>query len=159
MRLVYGGGGGLHGFVDADWVNPGNMKSVGGYVFLFGGAAVSWLSKKQSLATPPTEEAECTVFTKTSRKTLWLRRILLDIENRGNQINESSAPSPTITCTGNQAATKHAKSEGITARTKHFDICPQHSRGLQHKALKTRQKSSPKGYPHWHTDCILGDSA
>ena len=35
----------LCGFVDANWVNLVDRKSVGGYVFLLGGTAISWSSK------------------------------------------------------------------------------------------------------------------
>lgn len=128
-------------FVDADWANSGNRKSVGGYAFLLGGAAISWAPKKQSFVALSTEEAEYTAFTEASSETLWFRQILLDIENRGNQPetgtsnlnSEPLAPGPTTIYADNQAAIKHAKSEGMTARTKHFDMRLQHSRDLQHK--------------------------
>ena len=32
----------LEGFVDSDWANEKDRKSVGGYIFTLGGAAVSW---------------------------------------------------------------------------------------------------------------------
>ncbi len=38
----------IKGFIDADFAgDTDDRKSTNGYVFLFGGTAVSWLSKKQ----------------------------------------------------------------------------------------------------------------
>ena len=62
----------LHGFVDADWANSTDRKSVAGYVFLLNSAAISWSSKKQSLVALSTKEAEYTAFTEASREALWL---------------------------------------------------------------------------------------
>ena len=140
LKLIYTGSkpeyAELHGFVDADWANSEDRKSVGGYVFLFGGAAISWSSKKQSLVALSTEEAEYTAFTEASRETLWLHQILLDIENRGLGNHwQPENKSTTLIYADNQAAIKHAATEGITARTKHFDIRLQHSRNLQHKGV------------------------
>ena len=43
------GGNTLQGFVDADWASDINdCKSTSGFVFTFGGVAISWSSKKQS---------------------------------------------------------------------------------------------------------------
>ena len=51
MRLVYNRDAakyGLYGCVDADWASDrSDRKSVLGYVFMYGGAAVSWASRKQ----------------------------------------------------------------------------------------------------------------
>ena len=41
QRLLHTAGGGLHGFFDADLENGKDSKSVGGYVFLFGGVPTS----------------------------------------------------------------------------------------------------------------------
>ena len=53
----------LQGFVDSDWANEKDRKSIGGYTFTLGGAAVSWASKKQTIVAQSTEEAEYTAFT------------------------------------------------------------------------------------------------
>ena len=120
----------VQGFVDSDWANGKDRKSIGGYIFSLGGSAVSWASKKQSLVAQSTEEAEYTAFTEGSREALWIRQLLLDIE-----------PTKTIDTTtiyaDNQAALKHVRTEGITARTKHFDIRLQHSRDNQAKGTIT----------------------
>ena len=117
----------LHGFVDADWANSSDRKSVGGYVYLLNNTAISWSSKKQSLVALSTKEAEYTAFTEASREALWLRRLLQDIEKH--------EPETTTIFADNQAAIKHTTTEGITARTKHFDTQLRHSRDLQQKRI------------------------
>ena len=44
------------GYADADWAE--DRKSTSGYVFMLGGAAVSWRSSKQSSVALSTAEAE-----------------------------------------------------------------------------------------------------
>ena len=51
LKLVYTGTTGkhdLHGFVDSDWAKSQDRKSIGGYAFMLGNAAISWSSKKQT---------------------------------------------------------------------------------------------------------------
>ena len=105
---------------------------------MFGNAAISWSSKKQALIALSTKEAEYTAFTEASQEALLLRQLLSDINNRGNQ--PDSEPSAvgaigTIIYADNQGAIKHANTEGITARTKHFDIYLKHARDLQQKGI------------------------
>ena len=131
LKLVYKQiGRKLEGFVDSDWASENDRKSVGGYIFSLCGAAVSWASKKQNLVALSTEEAEYTAFTEGSREALWIRQLLLDIGLIEN--------TTTITIfADNQSALKHVRKEGITARTKHFDIRLQHSRDNQSKGTIT----------------------
>jgi hypothetical protein len=83
LKLAYKATGkDLTGFVDSDWAKSRDRKSVGGYIFTLGGAAISWNSKKQSLVSLSTEEAEYSSFTEGSRELLWLRQLLYDINNR-----------------------------------------------------------------------------
>ena len=65
---------------------------------MLGNAAISWSSKKQTLVALSTKEAEYTAFTEASREALWLRQLLLDIDNRGgSQIKRKMPPSYTPT--------------------------------------------------------------
>ena len=143
LKLVYTGTGknDLHGFVDSDWAKSQDRKSIGGYAFTLGNAAISWSSKKQTLVAQSTKEAEYTAFNEASREALWLRQLLLDINNRGSQPDpsqpdpESPAANATVIYADNQGAIKHVNTEGITARTKHFDIYLKHARDLQQKGI------------------------
>ena len=69
LRLVYTKtSGNLHGFVDSDWAKSKDRKSIGGYVFMLGNAAISWSSKKQTLVALSTKEAEYTAFTEANQR-------------------------------------------------------------------------------------------
>ena len=69
LRLVYTSGD-LHDFVDADHANGKSKKSVGGYIFLLGGAAISWDSNKRAPVALSTEEVEYTAFRRKPRSSL-----------------------------------------------------------------------------------------
>ena len=103
---------------------------------MLGNAAISCSSKKQTLVAQSTKEAEYTAFNEASREALWLRQLLSDINNRGRQPDpEPPVEDTTIIYADNQGAIKHANTEGITARTKHFDIYLKHARDLQQKGI------------------------
>ena len=60
---------GLHGFVDSDWANSQNRKSIGGYAFMLGNSGILWSSKKQTLVAQSTK-AEYTVFNEATLEAL-----------------------------------------------------------------------------------------
>ena len=94
--------------------------------------------KKQTLVAQSTKEAEYTAFNEASREALWLRQLLSDINNRGSQPQADPEPpvaNTTIVHADNQGAIRHRNTEGITARTKHFDIYLKHVRDLQQKVI------------------------
>ena len=84
MKLVFGGDSTpltLSGFLDADWANDINdRRSVGGYVFLLAGAAISWSSQKQKIIAQSSTEAEYITGTLTTNEAIWLRRLLAEFE-------------------------------------------------------------------------------
>jgi len=92
---------------------------------MLGNVAISWSPKKQTLVALSTKEAEYTAFTKASREALWVRKLLLDIDSRGGSHPEIQ--DATIIYADNQGAIQHASSEGVTARTKPFDISLRHA--------------------------------
>ena len=59
----------ITGFADADWAGDvGDRKSTSGYVFLLGGAAVSWKSAKQTTVALSTAEAEYVALSTASQE-------------------------------------------------------------------------------------------
>ena len=61
--------------LDKDW-----RKSTSGLVFIFGGGTIVWRSSKQSSIADSTMEAEYVVASEASKKAVWPRKFLGDLE-------------------------------------------------------------------------------
>jgi hypothetical protein len=74
------------GYCDANWIfYVDELYATSGYMFLFGGGAVSWKSCKQTILTKSTMEAELVALDTAGAEAEWLRDFLLDlpvVENR-----------------------------------------------------------------------------
>ena len=57
-----------------------SRKSTSGYVFTFGGGAISWRSVKQFSIANPTMEAEYIAASEAAKEALWLKNFLMDLE-------------------------------------------------------------------------------
>jgi len=79
VQLRYGGSNTSGGYSDADWESENDRKSVGGFVFLLNGGAISWTSKKQTLIALSTTEAEYMVMTQAAMEMIWLRVLLEEL--------------------------------------------------------------------------------
>ncbi|XP_073407531.1 uncharacterized protein [Dendrobates tinctorius] len=63
-------------YVDVDWAgDPIDKKSTSGYLFLLSGRPISWTSKKQSIVTLLTTEAEYVAAAHAGLDFLWLRQL------------------------------------------------------------------------------------
>jgi len=103
----------LIGFVDADWGgDPDDRKSNTGYLFKYLGAPISWSSKKQTLVTLSSTEAEYIALCEAGKEALWLSQILKDF-------NEHVIEPPVI-YEDNQSCIKMLQSEKSCHRTKHI---------------------------------------
>nr|GEY51568.1 zinc finger, CCHC-type [Tanacetum cinerariifolium] len=80
-RLVYFGYPSvLEGYTDASWIsNTGDNSSTSGWVFLLGGGAIYWASKKQTCITGSTMESEFVALTAAGKEAEWLKNLLLEI--------------------------------------------------------------------------------
>ena len=121
LGISYSGMEKLIGYVDADFANEENRKSVGGYVLLLGGGPIAWNSKRQSIVTTSTAEAEYVALSNAGKIISRIRKILIflgeDIKNL--HIMED-----------NQAAINLVTGEKIPARTKHIDVKYHHVREM-----------------------------
>jgi Reverse transcriptase (RNA-dependent DNA polymerase) len=109
------GGSVLHGFVDADWASDVNdRKSTSGFVFMLGGGAVSWSSKKQACVALSSTEAEYLAGAHAAKETIWLRRLL-------SELGHDTHPATTLHI-DNQSAIAAARNPDFHDRTKHIDI-------------------------------------
>ena len=78
------------------------------------GSPVSWLSKKQSMVSLSTSEAEYVALSNASQEAVWLRRLFDDIQ--------ASLKGPTVIMEDNQGTIAMAKNPVSHFRTKHIDI-------------------------------------
>ena len=131
MALVYGSVDMLIGYTDSDFAGDLNdRKSTSGYVFTLAGIAVSWKSKKQSLVSLSSTEAEYIACSKAIQEGIWLRRLYHEITHR--ELN-AIPPSIQLVLSDSQGAICLAKAPRFNTRTKHIDIkyhfvqnaCPQ----------------------------------
>ncbi|XP_039169257.1 secreted RxLR effector protein 161-like [Eucalyptus grandis] len=71
----------LFRFTDSDYTGDvDDRKITSGYVFMLGSGAVSWSSKKQSIVTLSTTEAEFVATTSCGCQAIWLRKILGELQ-------------------------------------------------------------------------------
>ena len=69
----------VFGYTDADWAGSTyDRRSISGYVFSIGSAAVSWSSKKQPIVALSSTEAEPRGETMATCEIAWLCKLLLD---------------------------------------------------------------------------------
>ncbi len=105
----------LIGYVDADWGGDRvTRRSTTGYVFVMGGAAVSWLSKRQPIVTLSSTEAEYVALASATTQTVWLRRLLRDLG--------AEPTKPTLIYEDNQGCIALTKNPVGHKRSKHIDI-------------------------------------
>jgi hypothetical protein len=103
----------LTGYSDADWAGDvASRKSRFGYVFVFGGAAVSWQSKLQDIVSLSTTEAEYVAAVEAGKETVWLGELLKELGG--------AAVVSTLNM-DNQSAIQLAKNPVYHRRSKHIE--------------------------------------
>lgn len=102
-------------YSDADWAGDhDNRHSTTGNLHMMAEAAIGWLSKKQRVVALSTSEAEYIALSTAAQETIWLRRLLKDL-NAGQS-------TPTTIMEDNQGAIAIAQNPVSHNRTKHIDI-------------------------------------
>nr|GEU61317.1 zinc finger, CCHC-type [Tanacetum cinerariifolium] len=77
----------LEGYTDAIWIsNTEDNSSTSGWVFLLGGGAFSWASKKQTCITGSTMKYEFVALTATDKEAEWLKNLLFEIPLTPNSL-------------------------------------------------------------------------
>ena len=105
----------LVGFSDSDYTGDvDDCKSTSGYVFLLSGAAVSWSSKKQTVVTLSTTEAEFIAAVSCACQGIWLRRILEEVKY--------TQQGPIMLFCDNSSTIKLSKNPVLHGRSKHIDV-------------------------------------
>jgi len=111
----------FQGFSDADWAGDyETRRSTTGFMFIFGGAAVSWASKLQKTVTLSTMEAEYMALCEASKKTVWLdkliQRVTMLVTQSDNLVGPVNIKVDDSGCIG------FAKNPVEHKRTKHIEI-------------------------------------
>lgn len=114
MGLRYAKGGGLEGWVDADWAgDPADRKSTTGFVFKIHGGPLAWRSRLQSLVTTSTADAEFVAASEAAKESAWLRRVVW-LMGEGDKVVTLKED--------NQACVAMATGKVLTGRSKHVDV-------------------------------------
>ena len=109
------GGTELLRYTDADWASDINdRKSTSGFVFMLGGAAISWRSKKQNSVVLSSTEAEYITVVHAAKEAIWLRCLLTEL---GKNLD-----SPTTLFVNNQSAIVIARNPEFHDQTKHIEV-------------------------------------
>nr|GEW57327.1 zinc finger, CCHC-type [Tanacetum cinerariifolium] len=70
----------LEGYTNASWIsNTEDNLSTSGWVFLLGGGAIFWASKKQTCIIGSTKESEFMALATAGKEAEWLKNLLLEI--------------------------------------------------------------------------------
>ncbi|CAI7786067.1 unnamed protein product [Closterium sp. NIES-54] len=118
IALEFGGGPEslkLVGYVDADDAgDKQNQTSTGGYVFVFGGAAVSWSSQRIKCAMLSSTESEYVAATGVGKEGHRLRFLLAEFR-------QLDARTPIVLRVDNKSAITVAEGMGLTGNLKHME--------------------------------------
>ena len=113
--LLYGDPSYLIGYSDANWAGDlDDRKSTSGYVFKMSGAAISWMSKKQTCVALSTAEAEYMALSMAAQESIWLECLLSNMEKKSDE--------PVVIYEENQSTICMATNPKFHGRAKHIDI-------------------------------------
>ena len=116
------------GYSDSDWAGDiDTRRSTTGYVFVLGGAAISWKSRRQATVARSSTEAEYMAVTEAASEAIWLRRLYAElVSNSGphelalglQQLNSG----PQQINVNNSGSISLAHNPKYHDRTKHIDV-------------------------------------
>mgnify|MGYP001810966029 CR=1 FL=1 len=102
-------------YSDSDYAGcHGSRKSTSGVMCMLAGGPISWKSKKQSVVTLSTTEAEFRALTSAVTECMWLRSLLAEF---GQKVN-----GPTPVYCDNEGAVKLSRNPVHRAKTKHVAV-------------------------------------
>lgn len=130
LHFAAGNNGTIHADCDSDWAGDiETRRSTSGYIVRISGTPIFWCSKRQTVVTLSSGEAEYSALSSCSRDVSWIRNLWYEISNSipyesGSTI--SATPISVDSSTGNAIASQRISS----SRTKHIDIKEHHVREL-----------------------------
>ncbi|GJV02505.1 zinc finger, CCHC-type containing protein [Tanacetum coccineum] len=107
----------LKGYTDASWIsNTEDNSSISGWVFLLGGGAISWASKKQTRITGSTMESEFVALAAAGKEAEWLKNLLLEIPLWSKPI------APISICCDSAATLAKVYSQMYNGKSRHLGV-------------------------------------
>lgn len=104
----------LQAYCDSDWGScPITKRSVTGYSILLGSSLIAWHSKKQTVVSQSTAEAEYRALATVTCELIWLEGLLKDLQ--------FTVPLPITVFCDNEAAIDIA-SNPVHCKTKHIEL-------------------------------------
>ena len=105
------------GYSDSDWAGDiETRKSTSGYAFFVAGGLVSWMSRRQSVVTLSSTEAEYVALSESLREATWLRGLLQELGF------DQSVFCPIPIYEDNQSTINLAVNHANSSRSKHIDV-------------------------------------
>lgn len=105
----------LTGFVDSDYAGDvDDRRSTSGFVFMLGGGAIAWASKKQPIVTLSTTEAEFVSAAYGACQAMWIRNVLEEIGFRQKE--------GTLMFCDNSSTIKLSRNPVLHGRSKHIHV-------------------------------------
>lgn len=100
-------------YVDADWANNKDQKSVTGYLIQVYGSTVAWTSKKQATIALSSTESEYVALATVAAEILWFKKLMYDfgINTKGS-----------ITVFEDNQSCIHLLKKWERSRLKHIDV-------------------------------------
>ena len=102
----------FYGYADAAYANTDDFKSTSGYVFIVGGGAITWRSKKQTTIALSSTEAEYIALSEAGREACWLRNLYKELGY--------TQESPNLILGDNDGSIAMAKNPQFHKRSKHI---------------------------------------
>ncbi|KAK1667679.1 hypothetical protein QYE76_055838 [Lolium multiflorum] len=119
------------GYSDANWISDADeIKATSGYIFTFGGAAISWRSRKQTILTMSTIEAELVALESATVEAEWLRELLSDLP-----MVEKPIPAILLNCDNQTVITKVKSSKDNLKSSRHVKQSIKSVRNLRCKGV------------------------
>ncbi|XP_071740160.1 secreted RxLR effector protein 161-like [Rutidosis leptorrhynchoides] len=107
----------LEGYSDASWItNVEDHSSTTGWIFLVGGGAISWASKKQTCIINSTMESKFVALAAAAKEADWLRNLIHEIPLWLKPI------SPISICCDSEATLAKAYSQMYNGKSRHLGV-------------------------------------
>lgn len=129
----------LTGYADADWAGcHETRRSTTGVVISVNSAPIYWASKRQSLVTLSSGEAEYVALSAAGKQLTWLRRLFEELLYHRPTNQEACIP-PSIIFSDSTAAMAIANKPQVSERNKHIELKVHHIRDLISRGVVSLQ--------------------